>query len=313
MLKQHPLVLQTETLDRCPICGSSAFQRILTAPDHESHTGNYGVDECTDCSAAFTNPRPLEEELPKLYERRTTADFAKMGGFAQRLRGYAIDRYLAHQLGELELPANGDQPFAVLDYGCGDGALVLAMLRFGHKYDRPLHVTAVDFHDTPPPALANVGPVVTYQVNAAWHLDRGHCYDVIFLRHVLEHHPQPLRLLSELGATLRPGGRLFIEVPNRQSVWARMFGCYYFGYYVPRHLFHFDRASLAGALRRAGFRDVTVRRAHHPLIGGSLGYLTGFRIRNTSMVGLASFPFQIGLDAICKRSTTLLAVGYSNG
>lgn len=298
------LMLQTETLDRCPICGGGDLRRILTAPDHESRTGDYGIDECDDCSVAFTNPRPLEQELPKLYVQRTSADFPRAGGLAQRLRGYAIDRYLARQLGRAA--ADGDTPFAVLDYGCGDGALVCGLLRYGRKFGGPLHVTAIDFHEVAPPAIADAGPGVTYQVNAAWHRDPGR-YEAIFLRHVLEHHSQPLRLLSDLAATLSPGGRLFIEVPNRRSLWAQLFGRYYSGYYLPRHLFHFDRASLAGVLERAGFRDPVVRLAHHPMIGGSLRYMTGMGSGNTSLVGLAGYPFQIGLDMLCGRSTTLLA------
>jgi len=298
------LTLQTEMLERCPICGGGDLRRILTAPDHESHTGDYGIDECADCSVAFTNPRPLEQELPKLYAQRTSADFPRAGGFAQRLRSYAIDRYLASQLGSDA--AHGDIPFAVLDYGCGDGALVCGLLRYGRKIGRRLHVTAVDFHELAPPAITHAGPVVSYQVNAAWHRHPGR-YDVIFLRHVLEHHSQPLRLLSELAATLNPGGRLFIEVPNRRSLWARFFGRYYSGYYLPRHLFHFDQASLANILQRAGFRDPSVHLAHHPMIGGSLRYMTGMGSGNTSLIGLAGYPFQIGLDMLCGRSTTLLA------
>jgi SAM-dependent methyltransferase len=302
-------MLRTETLDSCPICGDRDFRRILTAPDHESHSGEYGIDECLSCSIAFTNPRPLEEELPKLYAQRTSADFPSVDGFVRRLRNFAIDRYLTRQLGGS--PRRRDQAFAVLDYGCGDGALASGVLRFARKYAFPLQVTAVDFHEAAPPAIADAGLDINYVTNAAWHRTPGQ-YDAVFLRHVLEHHPQPLRLLSDLGAALRSGGRLFIEVPNRRSIWAWIFGRYYSGYYLPRHLFHFDRISLAGALRRAGFRETTVRLAHHPMIGGSLGYLTGVRFSNTNLTGLASYPFQIGLDALCGRSTTLLATATSH-
>jgi 2-polyprenyl-3-methyl-5-hydroxy-6-metoxy-1,4-benzoquinol methylase len=300
----QPLELRTETLDRCPVCGGDKLRRILTAPDHESHSGEYGIDECAGCGIAFTNPRPLEQELPKLYEQRSSADFAKMSGFAQRLRGFAIDRYLARQLGKWI--AGDTRPIAILDYGCGDGALVSGLLRLSRRLRRPLHVTAVDFHEVAPPALADTGSTVSYQVNAAWHRNPGH-YDVIFLRHVLEHHPQPLRLLSDLARALRPGGKLFVEVPNRRSAWARIFGSHYFAYYLPRHLFHFDRASLADVLRRATFVEVSVRLAHHPIVGGSLRYLTGIGSGNTSVIGLAMYPMQVTLDTIVRCSTALRA------
>lgn len=298
-------MLRLEKLGHCPICGGSALRHLLDAPDFESRTGVYGIDECTGCGVAFTNPRPLEEELPQLYAQRSTADFPRMDGFVARLRDYAIDRYLAGQLGAR--PATGDGSFAALDYGCGDGALTRGLIRIGHARGIPVQLTAVDFHRTAPPALADAPPSVVYQTNAAWHANPGR-YDAIFLRHVLEHYPQPLRLLGAFSAALSPGGRLFIEVPNRRSTWAWLFGRYYSGYYLPRHLFHFDRASLAGALRRAGYPDVCVRLAHTPLVGHSVGYLTGRDIGNTGLPGLISYPLQVGVDALCGRSTTLRAV-----
>jgi SAM-dependent methyltransferase len=282
----------------------------VTAPDFESHSGDYGIDECADCSVAFTNPRPIDEDLPKLYAQRDTTDFPRMSSFVQRLRDFTIDRYLAKQLATCRI--DDAKEFSALDYGCGDGALVRGLLRFGNRRGRRVRVTAVDFHDGPPPSIADVGPAVTYVPNAAWHQNPGQ-YDAIFLRHVLEHHSQPLRLLGDLAAALKPNGRLHIEVPNRHSLWAGIFGRYYVGYYLPRHLFHFDRASLAGALKRAGFSEADVRLAQHPMIGGSLGYLIGSASRNTGLMGLACYPLQVGLDKLCGRSTTLLAIAGGHG
>lgn len=302
---EQSLSLRTEKLGRCPVCGGSDLRRIVTAPDYESGTGEYAIDACASCSVAFTNPRPLEEELPKLYAQRDSTDFPRMGSLVQKLRNYTIDRYLAHQLGSRL--AEGNSAFDALDYGCGDGALVRGLVRVGWRHGRLMRVSAVDFHDMAPPAIADAGPAITYVPNAIWHRAPGQ-YDAIFLRHVLEHHPQPLRLLGALAAALKPDGTLHIEVPNRRSVWARVFGRHYFGYYLPRHLFHFDRTSLADTLQRAGFHKTTVTLAHHPMIGSSLRYLTGFGLSNTGPVGLACYLPQIGLDMLCGRSTTLLAI-----
>jgi SAM-dependent methyltransferase len=303
-------MLSMETLERCPVCDGTALRHLLTASDYETHTGEYGIVECGGCGVAFTNPRPLEAELPKLYAQRSTADFPQMDGLTQRLRDFAIDRYLASQLGAGPPPRNA--PFAALDYGCGDGALTRGLIRLGAARGSPVDVTAVDFHDAAPPSLIDAGSAVTYRSNLAWHADPGR-YDAIFLRHVLEHHPRPMHLLSELAAALVPGGRLFIEVPNRHSIWARIFGRTYSGYYLPRHLLHFDAASLLGTIERAGLDAVRVDRAHTPLIGRSLGYLTGWNIGNTGPLGLASYPLQVGLDALFCRSSTLRAVGTCRG
>lgn len=302
--------MQTETLDQCPICGSRKLNHLLVAPDFESHTGSYGIDECLGCGVGLTNPRPIEAELPGLYEQRSTADFPHMDGFVQRLRDFAIDRYLARQLDAT--PGSGDATFEALDYGCGDGALTRGLIRLARLRSCPIHVTAVDFHDTAPSALANAGKLASYQSNSSWHAQPGH-YDAIFARHVLEHHPQPLRLLANFRAALRPNGRLYIEVPNRRSVWARVFGRHYSGYYLPRHLIHFEHASLRSAILSAGFRSVDIHLGHTPLIGHSIGYLTGLNIGNTGLLGLVTYPAQVCLDVFCRTSTTLRATAIAHG
>jgi SAM-dependent methyltransferase len=300
------MILQKETLAGCPICAGTRLRHLLTAPDYESRTGDYGIEECLQCGVAFTNPRPIASELPKLYDERATADFPRAGGLVRRLREFAIDRYIAGQLRTTK--GTDNDPFRALDYGCGDGALANGLVRFARAHGREPKVTAVDFHDSAPAALSSGDAAIAYQQNAAWHAQPGQ-YDAIFLRHVLEHHPEPRQLLGELIATLRPGGRLFIEVPNRRSVWAAVFGRRYFGYYLPRHLMHFDVASLELLMCQAGCESVHVTRAHTPLIGRSLGYLSGRDIGNTGFIGLASYPLQVILDAACGRSSTLRATG----
>lgn len=302
--------LQTETLSACPICGGTNLRRLLVAPDHESHTGDYGIDECATCNAAFTNPRPLESELPKLYEGRDTTDFPRLDGVVPKLRDFAIDRYLVGQLGADSL--TGRSGFSALDFGCGDGALARGIVRFARTRRCVLQMTAVDFHTSAPPALTVAGMDVCYQSQQAWAANPGR-YDAIFLRHVLEHHPHPLRLLGELAATLNPAGRLYIEVPNRCSAWARAFGPAYSGYYVPRHLLHFDAASLRGTIERAGMTCTSQSLAHTPLLGRSLGYLGGRDIGNTGLLGLASYPLQVAVDVAARTSSTLRAVATLHG
>ena len=300
------MILRTETLDRCPLCGGADLAALLTAPDFESGSGDYSIVECRDCSLAFTNPRPREDELPKLYELRSSADFLPLQrGLAQRLRDFALDRYLGPRLAASARSASGSD-LSILDFGCGDGALVRGTVRWGQRRAIPIQVTAVDFHDTAPSALIAAGPNVRYASRSEW-AKNPQLYDAIFLRHVLEHHPQPLRLLGELAAILRPGGQLFIELPNRCSIWARIFRRAYFGYYLPRHLLHFDEAGLFEGIERAGLRCLEVTRAHTPLLGRSLGYLTGRDIGNTGLIGLASYPLQVTADTLARSCTTLRA------
>lgn len=78
-------------------------------------------------------------------------------------------------------------------------------------------------------------------------------FDHITLAHVLEHVPDPLGLLAEFFAWLKPGGTLFIEVPNADATGLAIFGRYWRGLEAPRHFTLPTQAALTGALIRAGF------------------------------------------------------------
>ena len=45
----------------------------------------------------------------------------------------------------------------------------------------------------------------------------GEAYDVVVLRHVLEHLPDSRLAMQKIGALLRPGGVAFLELPNTGS------------------------------------------------------------------------------------------------
>lgn len=284
---------------------------MLSAPDYETHTGSYGVDECRRCGAAFTNPRPIEADLPKLYDQRTTADFPALDiGFVARLRDHAIDRYLADPLQRLNQNPT-PRVLDILDYGCGDGALSRGLVRAAQKHGRQYRITATDFHDTAPPALVASGSIRYLPQHRSQSEDAR--YHAIFLRHVVEHHPHPDRLLRELVAKLHVGGHVFIEVPNRRSVWATVFGGAYSAYYLPRHLFHFDADSLCSTIEKGRLRCESIAFAHTPLLGHSLGYLLSRNISNTGLIGLSTYPVQVAVDAIARTSSTLRAIAVADG
>lgn len=90
-------------------------------------------------------------------------------------------------------------------------------------------------------------------------------YDAITLTDVLEHIPDPVRVLSRIGALLAPGGWVAVKVPCGPSqltkeVWR---GRLFRGYQPTVadnlvHVSHFSPASLKQALERAGFCDVEI-------------------------------------------------------
>jgi SAM-dependent methyltransferase len=81
-------------------------------------------------------------------------------------------------------------------------------------------------------------------------------FDAVVMEHALEHVPDPLCVLRAARDVLRPGGVLLIHVPNFNAWEVRRFGEFAIQVDLPRHLLHFEPATLATMLERAAFSDV---------------------------------------------------------
>jgi hypothetical protein len=71
--------------------------------------------------------------------------------------------------------------------------------------------------------------------------------------HVLEHLTDPRLCLKSVRGLLQPGGILILQVPNISSIQARLFGNFWYGLDVPRHVVNYTSKALGFLLRDAGF------------------------------------------------------------
>ena len=88
-------------------------------------------------------------------------------------------------------------------------------------------------------------------------------FEVITMWHSLEHVHGPLEVLREAHRLLVPGGKLFVAVPNIDSLPFRWFGSAWYGLDLPRHLTHFAPWTLHYMLEKAGFRVGQTRMVRH--------------------------------------------------
>ena len=93
------------------------------------------------------------------------------------------------------------------------------------------------------------------------------CFDV------LEHLYEPRRVMAKVAEWLKPGGIFYVLVPNIDSAEARVFGSYWHGLELPRHLFHYSPASLKFLAETAGLREVSLETRRNPAVGTSLRYV----------------------------------------
>jgi SAM-dependent methyltransferase len=237
-----------------------------------------------------------------LYENRESAQFHI------EYSRIAIRIMLSLAIGQLKRLAKsaalpGDV-HRILDYGCGSGIFSLA----AHAVFDGATVVAADFAPSPPPLLQG-GPANLQYTPLSVLKSCSEKFDLVILRHVLEHVHAPGDLLRDLAPLIRGRGVLWLEVPSVDTVCASLFGRFWHGYYVPFHLYHFTIVSLKRLLMASGLDPVTVGRGHMPLLGRTFGNILNCG-DNMALhaAGMVLYPAQIACDSLFGRSTTLSMV-----
>lgn len=236
----------TAALPPCPLCGARATAAFTRT------AGEYHVALCDACGLGRTHPQPSDEVLAALYRGEYTGpDARKFGGPVESIRRFFV-RALAGRIVRRYGTAG-----RVLDVGCGDGKLLVALA------DRGLAGDGVELHSRVGehvPVGTDINVFVGTLEEAAF--PSSH-FRVVILRHVLEHLRDPLATLREVRRIVRPDGGVVIAVPNIASWQARLSRDAWFHLDLPRHLFHFTPSTLTRALEQTGFRVVRVSHFAH--------------------------------------------------
>lgn len=277
-------------------------KNIVRIKDHESNLGEFDVMFCSNCNLGFTNPYPTEKTVEFLYESKQSGDFDIIkNSFIDKLK----DQLSVNLLKQITRGKNRGTIKKILDYATGNGRFAYSALTAFSE----AKVMAVDYQLDPPPILLQ--NKLNYRIHYAQISDdsyKNEKYDLIILRHVLEHTHHPVELLKLLSSLLAPEGILYIEVPNLKSGCAKIFRRYWKGYYVPRHVFHFTKKSLNEAIHLAGMSG-KVEGIEMPLMGNSISIITGIDKTNIAvqLFGVLLHPFQILIEMMFRSSTALAA------
>lgn len=146
----------------------------------------------------------------------------------------------------------------VVDVGCGGGLLSEALARTG------ANVTAIDLGtkliEIAKLHLFESNLQVDYRVQSSEELAaaEGGTFDVVCCMEMIEHVPDPLVLIRDLAAMLKPGGQLFLSTLNRTpaAFGAAIVGAEYLMRLLPRGTHHYAQflkpSEVAGMLRQVG-------------------------------------------------------------
>lgn len=240
----------------CPICKSSEV-RFLGARGGRAHREGRGVEtrmvRCVRCHGVYQKPTLLPETNP--YSETDAQEYFRLHESWKKVEcGEELAAFAESVLG---------QPGSMVELGCGRGDLLRGARNRGWKVFG-VEMTAA-FAD-----IAREGNGVEVEcssISDAKTLDGT--YDVVILAAVLEHLYDPLEAFGRVRHALRPGGLVFIDVPNECSLMTYIGNLYLRTQgkdwavnlsptFPPFHVVGFCSTSLRWLLNAAGFKVLTL-------------------------------------------------------
>ena len=231
--------------ETCPACGSPRLYELDLLPLRRAVNGRRTgfVSGCNACGLVFSNPQPSAEELEHLYSPEGAWRPRRHGesGNGADVLPNATGRTWSRMFDPIrsELSVTAPPPgAAVLDFGCGSGALLDALQDYG--WDTWGIETADDYAFQRHRRLVAVPGEPTF--------------DLIIANHVLEHVTDPLGLLRDLARACRRGGYMLVSVPRLDTLPTHRDYKYIIN--GRAHITAYTWACLRGLLARAGWMPV---------------------------------------------------------
>ncbi|MCC7146650.1 MAG: class I SAM-dependent methyltransferase [Phycisphaeraceae bacterium] len=240
----------------CPACGGKSFQTLCRT---DRYLMGVETSRCAHCGLVMTNPMPTDEALGEFYKKHYRKYYRKLErpdvSYIQR---YALHRraiytvkFLAAQglLGHENGQGAGTR---VLDVGCGEGSI----LREIRLQKEKCQAYGVEVYEPFARFTEEYAGCPTYRDLRDVPRSPGELFDLVILSHVLEHILEPVDFLKQLAELLRPGGKIFIDVPD-------VCRYHWLADLHLAHVYHFSPRTLAAVCRAADL-EVAASETHHP-------------------------------------------------
>jgi len=211
---------------------------------------------CRECGMLYSNPQMTSASTNEFY---TSDDYRRIYGNGDLLRDSSdmfeletVDKTAAyHRLTSFEFIMNsGVHIESVAELGAGGGWNLVPFI------DKGIDCRGYDFS----PQLVKVGRQQGIVMNDLSETELSGRYDLIMLKHVLEHVDDPIRQLEKLSDHLTDNGYLFVEVPGIVEKIPSLQNAHYH---------YFSETTLDSVLGQAGFEVThrqTIRRNGYLLV-----------------------------------------------
>lgn len=242
---------------RCNLCGANEFEVIHHIRVRDDQVGDYGRDywdivRCRNCDLIYTNPRPDSEALQEYYKYENEYDF----NFIQDWFIENADLQRSTWRRFLRAKSRYGEPGRLLDIGCGAGTFLVEARDQGYDvFGQEISHFFVDFGQSQYGLKVFEGEIekLPPEMNL---LDYITAFDVI------EHHPDPAKLIREIHRRLRPGGIVVISTHDIGNPLAKFYRANWRYINPIGHLTYFTRQTLSQLLTQNGFRILHIEGIH---------------------------------------------------
>lgn len=303
---------------KCNICNSDILPKILYK---NKSAQNPDIVRCPVCKITFIHPQPDSKIISDYYNGL----YASLAVYDEKKMQDANKSLEAYQKNINTINPNSNE---LLDLGCGLGYYSKAAFNVGYrvssveqdKVSIKFARETLKLNNIIEKSIENF--ILTTELK----------FDVIFLRHVIEHVPDPQGLIEGISGMLKTGGVLVIETDNNAGI-ELLFRPHSLLFYLqiykekfkkvnffsllikrpfaidyPRHLFAFNMKNLSGLLKINGM--TAKKKVHyqtgHPVYWPNLQLakrkeistvLKAFKIKSilNLIIEYSVFPFRIVL------------------
>jgi len=220
---------------------------VLRAEDYTVTHETFPIWQCKQCSLRFTQDVPDAESIGVYYRSEDYISHSNTTKGLVNSLYHMVRRQTLADKRQLILSATRMRQGKMLDIGAGTGAFVAYMQE--HGWD----VTGLEPDETARERALADHQVQLLDTSSLFSLPAG-SYDAVTLWHVLEHVHDLHPYMEQLKALIKPGGRIFIAVPNYTAYDAGVYGPAWAAYDVPRHLYHFSPDAMDSLLTSHGLQ-----------------------------------------------------------
>jgi hypothetical protein len=234
----------------CPICGKQGQVLYYDCKDYFILDGNspdFSIIFCNSCKIGYSRPEMSTDELNKYYPDEYEAyvgrkSFVKI---LQKLKYKGDINFIQKKMKRKGL--------AIFEIGAGRAEFLAAAKSEGFIVNGVEPSAAGRKY-----ALDNYNLAI--QDGFAETTVFSKQYDLIIMRHVLEHTSNPYLILKRIYQEgLAQGGGIYLKIPSFDSWEARLFKKFWSGLDLPRHRTHFTNNGIYGLLKQIGFKHIQIK------------------------------------------------------